>query len=82
MIVSALYQSAWISTGLPARAVTTQSPILASIQVSCAPGAPGIHEAVGKLAHLGVPGKIATRDLVIQLGFTPAWGSWGYGDLT
>jgi hypothetical protein len=30
----ALYHSAWISTGLPRRGVTTHSPILTSIQVS------------------------------------------------
>ena len=40
MMQSALYQSAWISTGLPRRGVTTQSPTLASIQVSCTPGSP------------------------------------------
>src|SRR3954465_2899882 len=40
MMHSALYQSAWISTGLPRRGVTTQSPTLASIQVSCTPGSP------------------------------------------
>ena len=34
---STLYQSALISTGLPIRGVTTQSPTLASIQVSCTP---------------------------------------------
>src|SRR5438477_230039 len=37
MMQSALYQSAWISTGLPRRGVTTQSPTLASIHVSCTP---------------------------------------------
>ena len=37
---SALSQSAWISTGFPIRGVTTQSPTLASIQVSCTPGSP------------------------------------------
>jgi len=37
---SALIHSACTSTGLPARGVTTQSPTLASIQVSCTPGAP------------------------------------------
>jgi hypothetical protein len=31
---SAFNQSAWISTGLPMRGVTTWSPTLASIQVS------------------------------------------------
>ena len=39
-ILSALSHSAWTSTGLPIRGVTTQSPILASIQVSCTPGTP------------------------------------------
>ena len=38
--VSALNHSALISTGLPMRGVTTQSPTLASIQVSCTPGSP------------------------------------------
>ena len=33
-ILSALYQSALISTAFPRRGVTTQSPIFASIQVS------------------------------------------------
>jgi hypothetical protein len=37
---SALIHSACTSTGLPMRGVTTQSPSLASIQVSCTPGAP------------------------------------------
>jgi len=37
---SALYQRAWISTGLPRRGVTTQSPILASIHVSWIPTSP------------------------------------------
>src|SRR5438105_14745120 len=40
MMHNALYQSAWISTGLPRRGVTTQSPTLASIQVSWTPGSP------------------------------------------
>ena len=40
MMHRALYQSAWISTGLPRRGVTTQSPTLASIQVSWTPGSP------------------------------------------
>ena len=44
---SALIQSAWISTGLPMRGVTTRSPILASIQVSCSPGLAGANEPVG-----------------------------------
>ena len=35
-----MYQSALISTGLPMRGVTTQSPTFASIQVSCTPGSP------------------------------------------
>ena len=39
-IASALSQSAWTSTGLPIRGVTTQSPTFASIQVSCTPGTP------------------------------------------
>ena len=46
MMRSALYQSAWISTGLPWRGVTTQSPTLASIQVSCTPGSPAVEQAV------------------------------------
>ena len=46
MMRSALYQSAWISTGLPWRGVTTQSPTLASIQVSCTPGSPACEQAV------------------------------------
>ncbi len=33
-------QSAWTSTGLPIRGVTTQSPTFASIQVSWTPGTP------------------------------------------
>jgi hypothetical protein len=37
---SALYQSALTSTAFPRRGVTTQSPTLASIQVSWYPGAP------------------------------------------
>ena len=37
---SALYQSAWISTGLPRRGVMTRSPTRASIQVSCTPASP------------------------------------------
>ena len=45
---SALYQSALISTGLPMRGVTTQSPTLASIQVSCTPGLAGAEQAVGR----------------------------------
>ena len=36
----ALYQSACISTGFPYLGVTTLSPTLASIQVSCTPGSP------------------------------------------
>jgi hypothetical protein len=40
MMHKALYQSALISTGLPMRGVTTQSPTLASIQVSCTPAVP------------------------------------------
>ena len=39
-ILSALIQSACTSTGFPMRGVTTQSPTLASIQVSCTPGLP------------------------------------------
>ena len=61
MMHSALYQSAWISTGLPRRGVTTQSPTLASIHVSCTPGSPrcqqpvSVHlDAVARAAH--VPG--------------------------
>jgi len=39
-IRTALYQSAFSSTGIPARCVITQSPTFASIQVSCTPGSP------------------------------------------
>ena len=39
-ICSAFSHSAWTSTGLPIRGVTTRSPTLASIQVSCTPGTP------------------------------------------
>ena len=41
-IASALIHNAWISTGLPIRGVITQSPTLASIHVSCTPGAPAL----------------------------------------
>jgi len=40
--LSALYQSALISTGFPRRGVTTQSPTFASIQVSCTPSCPAL----------------------------------------
>src|SRR5205807_65811 len=40
VVTSALYHRALTSTGLPMRGVTTQSPTLASIQVSCTPGSP------------------------------------------
>src|SRR5215475_14074837 len=40
MTRNALYHSALISTGLPMRGVTTQSPTFASIQVSCTPAVP------------------------------------------
>src|SRR5262249_1266685 len=39
-IQRALSHRAWTSTGLPIRGVTTQSPTLASIQVSATPGTP------------------------------------------
>ena len=39
-VPSAFNHSAFTSTGLPTRGVTTQSPTLASIQVSCTPGSP------------------------------------------
>ena len=45
-MVRALSHSAWISTGLPVRGVTTQSPILASIHVSCTPRLPARQQAV------------------------------------
>ena len=40
VIRSALYQSALISTALPCRGVTTQSPTFASIHVNCVPAYP------------------------------------------
>ena len=46
---SALYHSALISTALPRRGVTTQSPTLASIQVNGRFGSPCDKQAVGRI---------------------------------